>query len=95
MTKEEEKALDNILDKLDNNAKNMLIRLLMTNDKENIWIQVVPIYEDLMHQGHVILRYIKDYKYCIGVKHDAAAYVNELKGDEPHIVNITTSLEVR
>ena len=88
MTKEEEQALDNILDKLDNNTKNMLIRLLMTNNKENVWIQVVPIYEDLMHQGHVILRYIKDYKYCVGLKYDAAAYVDTLKGDEPHMVTL-------
>lgn len=88
MTKEEEKVIDKILDQLDNNTKNMLIRLLMTNDRENIWIQVVPIYEDLMHQGHVILRYIKDYKYCVGVKHDAASYVDSLKGNEPYMVTL-------
>lgn len=88
MTKEEEQALDNILDKLDNNTKNMLIRLLMTNDKDNIWIQVMPIYEDVMYQGHTLVRYIKEYKYAVGVKHDAAAYVDTLKGDEPHMVTL-------
>lgn len=88
MTKEEEQALDNILDKLDNNTKNMLIKLLMTNDKENVWIQVVPTYEDVMYQGHMIMRYVKDVKYCIGVKHEAASYVDTLKGDEPYIVNL-------
>ena len=88
MTKEEEKVIDKILDQLDNETKNMLIRLLMTNDRENIWIQAIPIYEDIMHQGHVILRYIKGYKYCVGVKQDAAAYVDTLKGDEPHIIDL-------
>ena len=88
MTKEEEKVIDKILDQLDNNTKNMLIRLLMTNDRENIWIQAIPIYEDLTYQGHTLVRYIKEYKYAVGVEHDAADYVDELKGDEPHIVNI-------
>ena len=88
MTKEEEQALDNILDKLDNNVKNMLIKLLMTNDKENVWIQVVPIYEDLVYQGHTLVRYIKEYKYAVGVQHDAASYVDELKGNEPHMVTL-------
>lgn len=84
LTKEEEKIIDKILDQLDNNAKNMLIRLLMTNDKENIWIQEVPIYEDLTYEGHILVRYIKDYKYAIGVKHEAASCVD----DEPHMVAI-------
>lgn len=86
MKKEEEKIIDKILDQLDNNTKNMLIRLLMTNDRENIWIQAVPIYEDLTYQGHTLVRYIKEYKYAVGVKHEAASYVDSLKGNEPHIV---------
>ena len=92
MTKEEEKVFDGILNKLDNETKNTLIKLLMTNDKENVWIETIPIYEDVMYRGRTIIRRIKEYKYAVGVKHDAAAYVDELKGDEPHIVNISTSL---
>ena len=88
MTKEEEKVIDKILDQLDNNTKNMLIRLLMTNDRENIWIQAIPIYEDLTYQGHTLVRYIKKYKYAVGVKHEAASYVDELKGNEPHMVTL-------
>lgn len=92
MTKEEEQALDNALDKilnqLDNNAKNMLIKLLMTHDRKDIWIQSIPIYEDLMYRGQLLARYINGYKYAIGVKHDAAAYVDTLKGDEPHIIHL-------
>ena len=88
MTREEEKVINKILDQLDNNTKNMLIRLLMTNDRENIWIQAVPIYEDLTYQGHTLVRYIKEYKYAVGVKHEAASYVDELKGGEPHIITL-------
>ena len=81
MTKEEEKALDNaldkILDQLDNNTKNMLIKLLMTHDRKDIWIQSVPIYEDLMYQGHLLARYINGYKYAVGVKHDADKFKDE------------------
>ena len=85
MTKEEEKVLDNaldkILDQLDDNTKNTLIKLLMTHDRKDIWIQSMPIYEDLMYRGQLLARYISGYKYAVGVKHDAAAYVDELKGD--------------
>lgn len=88
MTREEEKVINKILDQLDNNTKNMLIRLLMTNDRENIWIQAIPIYEDLTYQGHTLVRYIKEYKYAVGVKHEAASYVDELKGGEPHIITL-------
>ena len=88
LTKEEEKVIDKILDQLDNNTKNRLIRLLMTNDRENIWIQAIPIYEDLTYQGHTLVRYIKEYKYAVRVKHEAASYVDELKGNESHIINL-------
>lgn len=88
MTKEEEKVIDKILDQLDDNTKNRLIRLLMTNDRENIWIQAIPIYEDLTYQGHTLVKYIKEYKYAVRVKHEAASYVDELKGNESHIINL-------
>ena len=88
MTKDEKVIIDKLLDKLDNETKNTLIRLLMTHDKKDIWIQQIPIYEDWEWQGHVMARYIKNYKYCIGVKNEAAAYVDTLKGDEPHIINL-------
>lgn len=89
MTKRDEEIIDKFLDKLDNKTKNMLIKLLMTHDKKDIWIQQVPIYEDWEYQGHVIARWIKDYKYCIGVKNDAADYIDSLKDNEPHEVKIT------
>ena len=92
MTKEEEKVLDNaldkILDQLDNNTKNTLIKLLMTHDRKDIWIQSMPIYEDLMYRGQLLVRYINGYKYAVGVKHDAVSYVDKLKGDEPHIIDL-------
>lgn len=88
MTREEEEVFDKILDQLDNKTKNMLIRLLMTNDRENIWIEVIPIYEDLTYQGHILVRRIKEYKYAVGVKHDVASYVDSLKGNEPHMVTL-------
>lgn len=88
MTREEEKVFDKILDQLDNETKNMLIRLLMTNDRKNVWIEAIPIYEDLTYQGHILVRRIKEYKYVVGVKHEAAAYVDTLKGDEPHIIDL-------
>lgn len=87
MTKEEEKIFDKVLDKMDDNTKNMLIKLLMTHDKKDIWIQIVPVYEDMVYEGHTLFRYIKETKYAIGVKHEAASYVDTLKGDEPHIIN--------
>lgn len=73
MTKEE-LEFDKILDKLDNETKNTLIKLLMTNDKENVWIETIPIYEDIMYQGHTVIRYIKECKYAVGVKHEAKNY---------------------
>ena len=80
MTREEEKVLDNaldkILDQLDNNTKNTLIKLLMTHDRKDIWIQSMPIYEDLMYRGQLLARYISGYKYAVGVKHDAEDYVD-------------------
>lgn len=90
MTKDEKVIIeiDKLLDKLDNKTKNTLIRLLMTHDKKDIWIQQIPIYEDWEWQGHIMARYIKDCKYYIGVKNETAAYVDVLKGDEPHIINL-------
>ena len=88
MMKEEEKIIDKILDRLDDNTKNTLIKLLMTYDKKDIWIQTVPVYQDIVHEGHTLFRYIKEIKYAIGVKHEAASYVDELKGNEPHMVTL-------
>ena len=92
MTREEEQALDNaldkILDQLDNDTKNTLIKLLMTHDRKDIWIQSVPIYAEIVSNGHVIMRYVRGYNYAVGVKSDAAAYVDTLKGDEPHIIDL-------
>lgn len=83
-----DKILDEILDGMDNKTKNMLIKLLMMHDKKDIFINQTPIYGDLRHNGNLVARYIKEYKYAIGVKHEAAAYVDAFKGDEPHIINV-------
>ena len=88
MTKEEETILDQILNQLDNNTKNTLIKLLMTHDRKDVWLQAVPIYEDLRYQGHLLVRRVKGYNYAVGLKHEAVNYVDELKGDEPHIIDL-------
>ena len=79
MTREEEEVLDNaldkILDQLDNDTKNTLIKLLMTHDRKDIWIQSMPIYEDLMYRGQLLARYINGYKYAVGGKHDADKFM--------------------
>ena len=80
--------LDNILKKIDDETKNTLIKVLVTHDKEDVWIQAIPVYEDICHEGHIIMRYIKDIKYAIGVKNEAASYVDSLKGNEPHTVTL-------
>ena len=84
MTKEENIIFDKILDKLDNETKNTLIKLLMTNDKENVWIETIPIYENIMYRGRVIMKRIKEYKYAVGIKHEADSY----KGNEPYVVTL-------
>ena len=75
MTREEEEVFDRILDQLDNQTKNTLIRLLMTHDRKDIWIQSMPIYEDLMYRGQLLARYINGYKYAVGVKHDVDKFM--------------------
>ena len=75
MTREEEEVFDRILDQLDNQTKNTLIRLLMTHDRKDIWIQSMPIYEDLMYRGQLLARSINGYKYAVGVKHDVDKFM--------------------
>ncbi len=74
--------LNNILNKIDDETKNTLIKALATHDKEDVWIQAIPIYEDICHEGHIIMRYIKDIKYGVSVKHD----VDKLTGKEYHAI---------
>ena len=73
---------------MDDNTKNTLIRLLMTHDPKDVWIQTVPVYEDIMHEGYVLCRYIKEVRYAVGLKHEAVSYVDTLKGYEPHIITL-------
>lgn len=77
-----EMIFDNIIKKMDDETKNKLIKTLMTHDKEDVWIQAIPIYEDACHEGHILMRYIKDIKYGIHVKHD----VDILTGKESHVI---------
>ena len=77
-----EKILDNILDNMDDGTKNTLIKALMTHDKEDVWIQAVLVYEDMCHEGHIIMRYIKEIKYGVSIRHD----VDKLTSNEPHMV---------
>ena len=46
-----------------------LFFLLMTHDKKDIQILQIPVYEDIMHEGHILLRRIKEYKYAVVVQH--------------------------
>lgn len=82
MINEAEMMLNNILEKMDDKTKNILIKALITHDKKDVWVQAVPVYGDICHEGRVIMRYVKDIKYVVGVKHD----VDTLTGEEPHIV---------
>ena len=65
----EEKRLKEIIKNLPDEIKNDLIFLLMTHDKKDIQILQIPVYEDIMHEGHILLRYIKEYKYAVVVQH--------------------------
>lgn len=65
----EEKKLKEMIKNLPDEIKDQLILLLLTHDKEDIWIQQIPVYEDITHEGHIVFRYIKEFKYVVGVKH--------------------------
>lgn len=68
MKRMEEKRLKEIIKNLPDEIKDDLIFLLMTHDKKDIQILQIPVYEDIMHEGHILLRYIKEYKYVFDVK---------------------------
>ena len=85
----EEKILKEIIKNyLPDEIKNDLIFLLMTHDKKDIQILQIPVYEDIMHEGYVLCRYIKEVRYAVGLKHEAVSYVDTLKGYEPHIITL-------
>lgn len=77
-----EMILDKIIKNMDDKTKNTLIKALLTHDKQDVWIQAIPIYEDICHEGHTVTRYITDIKYGVSVKHD----VDTLTGNESHII---------
>lgn len=64
----EEKKLKEMIKNLPDEIKDQLILLLLTHDKEDIWIQQIPVYEDITHKGYIVFRYIKEFKYVVGVK---------------------------
>ena len=65
----EEKILKEIIKNyLPDEIKNDLIFLLMTHDKKDIQILQIPVYEDVMHEGHILFRYIKEYEYVVDIK---------------------------
>lgn len=68
MKRMEEKRLKEIIKNLPDEIKDDLIFLLMTHDKKDIQILQIPVYEDIMHEGHIFLEYIKEYKYVVDVK---------------------------
>lgn len=65
----EEKKLKEVIKNLPDELKDQLILLLLTHDKEDIWIQEIPVYGDITHEGHIVFRYIKESKYVASVKY--------------------------
>lgn len=80
----EEKKLKEMIKNLPDEIKDQLILLLLTHDKEDIWIQQIPVYEDITHEGHIVFRYIKEFKYEVGVKHFAKDDVDVIDKKWPH-----------
>ena len=66
-----DKILDKMLDGMDEENKNKLIKLLIMHDAKDILINQTPIYGELRHNGYLIAKYIKEFKYTVGLKHDA------------------------